>query len=106
MDKETKECKWVVIDGECYVPCLNSITKDVNTANVSGFDFCPYCGGEFDLKKDKDSIKRAMHAMEIEHDKEVMEDEIEAEMRERQDMQIKLFREFISKNEKGLTSRK
>ncbi|MFA5030907.1 MAG: hypothetical protein WC495_04955 [Patescibacteria group bacterium] len=81
----TTNCEWVIIDGKCYVPCLNSVTLDVD------------CGEDFDLKKDKASVKKAMHAMKIEHDKEVMEDEIEAEIKERQDTQVKLFEQLISR---------
>ena len=81
----TTNCEWVIIDDECYVPCLNSVTLDVD------------CGEDFDLKKDKASVKKAMHAMKIEHDKEVMEDEIEAEIKERQDTQVKLFEQLISR---------
>ena len=93
----TTNCEWVIIDEECYVPCLNSVTLDVDKDTTNCFEYCPYCGKEFDLKKDKASVKKAMHAMKIEHDKEVMEDEIEAEIKERQDTQVKLFEQLISR---------
>lgn len=92
---QSSSCEWVVIDGECYVACMNSISGDVDKNTANSFSYCPYCGKDFELKKDKASIKKAMHAMKIEHDKEVMEDDIEAEMKERQDAQVALFEQFI-----------
>lgn len=72
---KTKDCVWVLIDGEWYVPCMNGMDGNVPEEGPYGFQYCPYCGKDIDLKgaygeKDKASIKKAMAKMKAEHDKE------------------------------------